>query len=112
MAHDGKGWKSRGRDRILLVLALLGLSAAYAQEVTLQIRAPGAHHVFVCGSFRDWRCLSLHRAKHGVFRGRIAVAPGLYEYGFKVDGHWRVTRHAARVSDGFGGRNNLLVVGR
>ncbi len=76
------------------------------------IRAPGAREAFVCGSFAQWRCLALHRGRHGVFRRRVAVAPGLYEYGFRVDGHWRLDRRAPRVRDGFGGHDDLLVVGR
>ena len=93
-----------------LVIASIG--CVWAREVPFRLHAPQARRVFVCGSFTHWRCVALHRTRHGVFRGRLAVAPGLYEYGFRVDGHWRLGRHAPRVRDGLGGYDDLLVVGR
>ncbi|MHB8253632.1 MAG: glycogen-binding domain-containing protein [Acidiferrobacter sp.] len=112
MAHNRKQEKGRkGRRWLAGSLLLLTLSAAYAHAVIFRMRARGARQVWVCGSFDRWRCLPLHRGPHGMFHRRIALAPGLYEYGFQVDGHWRVTRHGAHVPDGLGGVNNLLSVG-
>ena len=102
----GRGWVSIG------ILAVFGLGCAAAHEVPFRLYAPAARKVLVCGSFAHWRCVALHRGRHGVYRRRLAVAPGLYEYGFRVDGHWRLGRHAPRVRDGLGGHNDLLVVGR
>lgn len=93
-------------------LILFGLSGAAAREVPFRLHAPGAREVLVCGSFSHWRCLALYPGPHGVFRRRVAVAPGLYEYGFRVDGRWRLSRHAPQVADGLGGHDDLLAVGR
>ncbi len=90
----------------------LGLACARGREVLFRIHAPVAAAVSVCGSFRDWRCVPLVRGPRGEFWGRLAVSPGLYEYGFRVDGRWRLGRGAAQVDDGFGGRNDLLLVRR
>ena len=103
--------RRRGRQ-LVWALVVAGIGCAWARQVPFRLYAPHAHRVFVCGSFRHWRCVALHRGRHGVFRRRLAVAPGLYEYGFRVDGHWRLGRHAPRVRDGLGGHNDLLVVGR
>lgn len=94
------------------VLLVLGLDGATAREVPFRLHAPGAREVLVCGSFSHWHCLALQRGRGGVFRRRVAVAPGLYEYGFRVDGRWRLKRRAPQVADGFGGHDDLLVVGR
>ena len=109
MADNRKRWKRWGWWASGLLL--LTLSNADAQSVVFRIRAHGARQAVVCGSFAHWRCLPLHRDARGVFCRRIVVPPGLYEYGFKVDGHWRVARREAHVPDGFGGVNNLLMVG-
>ena len=107
---DKREWGRR--CAIACVLLVFGLGGAAAREVPFRLHAPGAREVLVCGSFSHWRCLALHRGRKGVFHRRVAVAPGLYEYGFRVDGHWRLNRHAPRVADGLGGHDDLLAVGR
>lgn len=109
----GTNRRKKGRWRATAcVLLLLGFEGATAREIPFRLYAPGAREVLVCGNFREWRCLALHRTRKGLFRRRVAVAPGLYEYGFRVDGRWRLNRRAPEVPDGFGGRDNLLSVGR
>jgi hypothetical protein len=102
----GRGWVS------ICILAVFGLGCATAGEVSFRLHAPGAREVLVCGSFAHWRCVALHRGRHGVFRRHVVVAPGLYEYGFRVDGRWRLNRRAPQVPDGLGGHDDLLAVGR
>ncbi len=94
----------------LLGMALCGVGSAHAQPVRVWLRAPAARRVMVCGSFFDWRCRTLKRGRHGVYAGILSLAPGLYTYGFRVDGRWRLAHHALRVADGFGGHSDLLVV--
>jgi len=92
-------------------LVLFVATGARGQEIALRwLAAPSVHQVTVCASFLGWRCQALVRRADGQFVGHFVLRPGLYEYGFRVDGRWRLGRHADHVPDGFGGQNDLLRV--
>jgi hypothetical protein len=83
--------------------------------VQFALTAAGARSVSVAGDFNDWSLESgtLRDVKgDGVFRGLIAVRPGVHKYMFVIDGEDWVTDPSAEgyVDDGFGMRNALLAV--
>jgi hypothetical protein len=83
--------------------------------VQFALTAAGARSVSVAGDFNDWSPdIGLLRDTNGdgVWRGLIAVKPGVHKYMFVVDGEEWVTDPVAEsyVDDGFGMRNALLAV--
>ena len=77
----------------------------------LAIRAVGASRVEIAGDWNDWKPVAVHRASDGWWYADLALRPGRYRYGFKVDGtRWTVPDGADAVDDGFGGRSAWLVV--
>jgi len=76
-------------------------------------RAPQAHAVAVAGSFNEWdpRRTPLEREEEGLWRVRLPLSPGRYEYRFVVDGQWQEDAAAREFAPNpFGGRNAVLVV--
>ncbi|MDT8436877.1 MAG: glycogen-binding domain-containing protein [Gemmatimonadota bacterium] len=57
--------------------------------VTFTFRAPEAARVAVAGGFTGWEEVPL-RPEDGTWSVRLPVEPGLWRYGFVVDGTWRV----------------------
>lgn len=61
------------------------------REVTFHIPAPQARSVALVGEFNRWqheKALRLERGEDGVWRGRLSVPPGSYQYKYLVDGQW------------------------
>lgn len=83
-----------------------------AMPVTFGIHAPKASIVCLQGSFpAGWgHVYHLHPAKGGAWRIKLNLPPGRYQYSYRVDGVWRVNHSSPTVGDGFGRRDNLLVV--
>lgn len=92
--------------------------AAPGLEATVYIQfaleAPGARSVAVAGDFNQWTpAIELSDLDgDGVWTGRVAVEPGIYQYMFVIDeSEWRTDPKADRyVDDGFGDRNAVVVV--
>ena len=87
-----------------------GITRIYVEFL---LRAPEATSVSVAGNFNDWAPAFLEDLDgDGVWSGRVAVEPGLYEYMFILDGsNWVTDPNAERyVDDGFGNRNAVLTV--
>jgi hypothetical protein len=83
--------------------------------VQFALAASGARTVSVAGDFNGWSvdAGALRDVDGtGVWRGLIAVTPGVHKYMFVVDGEEWVTDPTAEryVDDGFGMRNALLAV--
>lgn len=106
---------------LLLVVAafpwLRGSSPALADDtvyVQLFLEAPAASSVAIAGDFNGWSpTINLEdRDGDGVWSGRLAVSPGIYEYMFVLDGsRWVTDPHAEWYSDdGFGNRNAVLAI--
>lgn len=78
---------------------------------------PDAIQVFLAGSFNSWLCehdiepYRLGYAGNGLWKLKIPLAPGRYEYLFHVDGSW-VPDPAAidYVPNPFGGMNSVISV--
>jgi hypothetical protein len=83
-------------------------------RVVVQFRLgdPGAREVALAGDFNGWHPEHrLHQAEPGVWSVDVALAPGVYNYVFVVDGRtWRLDPLAPRVTDGFGGSSSRVSV--
>ena len=106
---------------LLLLMAafpwLRGSSPGRADDtvyVQLFLEAPAASSVAIAGDFNGWSpTINLEdRDGDGVWSGRLAVPPGIYEYMFVLDGsRWVTDPHAEWYSDdGFGNRNAVLAI--
>jgi hypothetical protein len=85
-------------------------------NVTFTLKMPGAKSVDVVGSFNDWnpRGCEMHRTDDNATWSVVTKLPaGRYEYAFLVDGTKIVSDPGGGLyqDDGFGNRNNVLVVG-
>jgi hypothetical protein len=70
-----------------------------------------AGDVDVLGSFNAWVPLDLQRQPDGTWERDLRLSPGRYAYKLLVDGKLRTDPSASAFeSDGFGGRNSLLIV--
>jgi hypothetical protein len=83
--------------------------------VTFELKMPEARSVHVVGSFNGWRphrC-EMHRTGETTWTVVLQLPAGRYEYAFLVDGATIVPDPRAEFyqDDGFGNRNNILVVG-
>jgi len=78
--------------------------------VVFRLQRPDARTVEVVGGFSDWEPVSMDRTG-GTWTARVPVAPGVYHFGFRVDGDWVVPDRAPGVvSDDWGRENATLVV--
>jgi chromosome partitioning protein len=63
------------------------------RDVFFCMSAPEARKVYVAGEFNNWRLdaeASLKRDDQGVWRRRVPLPVGRYQYKYYVDGHWVV----------------------
>ena len=63
------------------------------RDVFFCVSAPRARKVYVAGEFNNWRldgAASLERDEQGVWRRKLALHPGRYQYKYYVDGQWVV----------------------
>jgi hypothetical protein len=83
--------------------------------VRFQLIAPNADLVSLTGSFNDWASDTYQMSKEdgGIWSITLPLPLGEYQYQFVVDGDRRIPdpRSHARVDDGFGGINSVVVVG-
>jgi 1,4-alpha-glucan branching enzyme len=76
--------------------------------------APDAKEVFVVGEFDKWNSEKnrMRRFKTGVWKKKIPLKPGRYEYRFVVDGDWWCDPECAeRLHNPFGTENSVVTVG-
>lgn len=88
-------------------------SNAKRKHVTVTFDAPEARSVIVTGSFCDWAedRHALKKDAQGVWKKRLTLTPGDYEYRFLVDGEWRNDPTCTkRVPNGLGSENCVLRV--
>ncbi len=79
-------------------------------SVTFRLEDNGAEQVSVIGDFSNWEPVPLTR-RDKTWSGVVRIEPGLYHFGFLVDGEWHVPEHApGKVTDDFGRLNATLVV--
>ncbi len=84
------------------------------RDVVFTVRAPGARQVYVAGEFNNWRLdpsASLAPDEGGVWRGRLSLPPGRYQYRYYVDGRWVVDpENPLRIVTENGVVNSLVTV--
>jgi len=90
-------------------------SSMAEHEIELALAAPQATSVAVVGDFNNWnpQRTRLIRASHeGLWRARLKLPPGVYQYSFVIDGTtWvRDPQSKTVLSDGFGGENSVFIV--
>lgn len=80
------------------------------RRVRFRLRAPSAREVALSGDFTGWAPRPLRReGDHWVLE--LVLAPGLYHFGFLVDGRWTVPPDAPGiVDDGWGQKNASIVI--
>ncbi len=59
-------------------------------KVEFNYFAPEAREIFVVGEFNQWNAHSLpmKKGKKGIWKAKLALPPGRYEYKLIVDGAW------------------------
>lgn len=70
---------------------------------------PAARNVQIAGDFSDWKPLShppVRRGKEGVWRVKLALNPGRYQYKYIVDGQWKIDPYNDDVMTNEAGVNN------
>lgn len=60
------------------------------KQVNFKLEAPEAKEVFLAGTFNDWDTAArpMKKGAKGIWRTRMSLEPGVYEYRFVVDGEW------------------------
>jgi hypothetical protein len=100
----------------LLVQGRLHLKDQVAlRDVEIVFSAPQAASVAIVGDFNGWspERTRLVRSNHeGLWRARLKLSPGVYQYSFVLDGTSWVSDPSARtvLADGFGGKNSVIIV--
>jgi chromosome partitioning protein len=88
--------------------------AGSVRDVSFCVSAPRASKVFVAGEFNNWRLdsdASLERDEEGVWRRRMPLPPGRYQYKYYVDGEWVVDpENPLRIVTESGIVNSLIKV--
>jgi chromosome partitioning protein len=83
------------------------------RRVTLKVNAPSAKEVIVVGDFNNWNPEGhpLEKDHEGLWKVRLNLAPGKYEYKLLVDGRWwEGPPDGKTVRNLFGTLNRLLFV--
>lgn len=83
------------------------------RKVELVFQAPEARQVFVAGDFNNWdpTNLPMKRHKEGVWKTKLKLAPGRYEYKFFADGQWvHYVKGVERVPNPYGTDNLVMWV--
>jgi 1,4-alpha-glucan branching enzyme len=78
------------------------------KEVEFKYHAPSARSVKLAGDFNNWdsQSLSAKKDKKGIWRVKLVLTPGSYQYKFLVDGQWQNDPSCAScVPNSFGSLN-------
>ncbi|MGD0484272.1 MAG: glycogen-binding domain-containing protein [Gemmatimonadales bacterium] len=81
-------------------------------RVRVVFRVPGAREVAIAGEWNGWDNAPLTARPDGRWETVVQLRPGAYRFSLVVDGErWTVPAGVPSMSDDFGGRVGLLVVG-
>ena len=69
-----------------------------------------AEKVILKGSWNNWKEEEMKKNKKGVFNKRKKLSPGVYEFGYLVDGKWIVDESCETTPSPFGSENSILEV--
>jgi hypothetical protein len=80
--------------------------------IELELADVQARTVAVAGDFNGWDAARMVQGADGVWRVRLSLTPGRYQYAFVIDGEkWIADPHSSTVVDsGFSGSNSVLDV--
>jgi len=83
--------------------------------VEVVLTAPEAASVTIAGDFNGWdpaRTRMVRASHDGLWRVRLKLPPGVYQYSFVLDGTEWVGDPLAKtmLADGFGGKNSVIIV--
>ncbi len=76
--------------------------------------APDAESVYLAGDFNNWDTGkdSMRKFKGNIFKKKLKLKPGSYEYLFYVDGQWQLDpQNPERNGNTYGGENSVITVG-
>jgi hypothetical protein len=82
-----------------------------SRAVEITFYAPQAREVFLAGEFNHWdiRSLPMTKDEGGIWKQKIELTPGHYEYKIFVDGTWfEDIKGPETVSNSFGTHNFVL----
>jgi 1,4-alpha-glucan branching enzyme len=75
--------------------------------------APDAKEIFLAGDFNDWDTgkHSMRKYKGNIFKKKLKLKPGRYEYLFVVDGQWQTDpQNSERQANVFGSENSVVTI--
>jgi 1,4-alpha-glucan branching enzyme len=86
-------------------------NTATTQEVELTFYAPQAKKASIAGTFNDWntKSMPMKKDKSGVWRIKIKLSPGRYEYKFFIDGAWDENVPGGECVQNTFGTNNCVM---
>jgi len=82
-------------------------------SIEFKLVAPDAKDVYLVGDFNDWNASQyrLRRYKDGVYKKKLQLKPGRYQYLFLVDGEWWTDpEHLERTPNPFDSENSIITV--
>lgn len=83
------------------------------KEIEFVFDAPYAQQVYLAGEFNSWSPTAtlMEKGNDGIWRVKIKLKPGRYEYKFVIDGVWMEDpTNPNKVPDPYGGYNSVLSV--
>jgi 1,4-alpha-glucan branching enzyme len=81
------------------------------EQVTIELRAPGATSVEVAGDFTKWSPVTLSRSRGDRWTMSLRLVPGVYRIHVRVDdGEWAPPPGVSRMVDPYEGMVGVLVV--
>ena len=69
-----------------------------------------AKEVMLKGSWDGWKGEKMKKNKKGVFTKRKKLNPGIYEFGYLIDGKWMADESCNTTPSPFGSENSILEV--
>ncbi|MCU0538390.1 MAG: isoamylase early set domain-containing protein [Desulfobacterales bacterium] len=83
------------------------------RRIEFVLDSPQAKQVILMGDFNQWdpKVHPMKKDSGGLWRRRVMIHPGRYEYRFWVDGEWvNDPQNPERCPNCFGSENNLITV--
>lgn len=83
------------------------------RTVNFEFRELPGREIFIAGTFNDWKLVKKLEDKtgEGIYRCRMMLIPGVYQYKFVIDGEWRIDPGNPNFQPNeFGSLNSVLVV--
>lgn len=105
--------KKKIRDQKKKKPARKAKEAVHNRNVEFTFYAPMAREVYLASEFNDWdtQTLPMKKSRGGIWKARIKLPPGRYEYKLFVDGCWvHEIPDAEIVPNCFGTYNCIICV--